>query len=285
MIQAIEQYGRDTGFHLLWEAVNLPQTERRSVGSPTIGQGLVSRRCEHRQLPDGRGDGPLPCPRGSAPPGNGRLCPPFPGSKTRFLERLEMAAWDWDTGWAALDNSAEKPTGRKISRSMNCVGLTDCRGAGPASGKIADPSPLIQGDYPEAEAGWIEWLHGTLVELVGRMRCPRRFDPARSAPRQRLLLQRFVHKGPAGSAVTTWCGQSPRIGPMPARCSAMWRAGPGGYPHRAECGKCFEWFTAERNPHTQEFLAYALLANFVEEAIEPIQRASWPIAGRSTRRT
>lgn len=277
VIQAIEQYGRDTGFHLLWEAVNLPQTEA------TI-RWLTDELAKDWYLDDVNIDNyrtaaamVLCHARVDLLRSEMADLPAFPEElKTRFLERLEMAAWDWDTGWAALEqlgretHEAEDFSQHELRRLDRIV---EALGRHPE--KIAIPLALIQGDYPEAEAGWIEWLHGTLVELVGAMRLPEAIP---------ILLDQLHDRdfffNDSYIKALRWIG-----GDDVVRAIAEDWANAGATVR--QCGvqvledihtelsaeKCFEWFTAERNPHTQEFLAHALLANFVEEAIEPIQRA------------
>lgn len=277
VIQAIEQYGRDTGFDLLWEAERLPQTEA------TI-RWLTDELAKDWYLDDVNID-------------NYRtaaavvLCharvdllrpemadlPAFPEElKTQFFERLEMAAWDWDTGWAALEQLGRKTQeAQDFNRyELNRLDrIVEALGRYPEKGAI--PLALLRGDYPDAKADWIEWIAMVLVELVGAMRLPEALPIL-----LKLLHERDIFFNDSNVKALRWIGGDDVVRAI----AEDWAdASPDVRQYGAQvlerihtdlsAEKCFEFFTAERMPRTQEFLAHALLANFVEEAIEPIRQA------------
>ena len=276
VIEAVEKYGRDTAFRILRDADSLPQTDATigwlteelpkdwdlgDVGNDNHCFAVALIFCQtHTTLLD-----PLMAEL---------RC--FPEElKDRFLKRLEMASWDWQTGWSALEELGREARIRgeyllKHSRDGTLTVESLARHHDQAEVLLA----LLQRRYKGYEKNLMQWLEGFLIELAGKMRLEA------AVP---VLVERML-EGDMG--LSDSCTMAlPRIGGdvVVKALADRWRRGGGefrrgsaeimGHIHTdLSVQKLLEFFPREKDEDTKDFLANSLLYNFVPEAVEPIRQ-------------
>ena len=172
VIEAVEKCGRDSAFRILRSADSLPQTEATihwlagelskdwnldDVGNDNycFAVALILNQARPDLLRADMVD--LPC---------------FPEElRDGFLERLEMASWDWDRGWAALEAFGEE------TRSQDDYLLSDMRrgrriveSLARHHDKAGELLPLLHRCYRHRDRDLMEWLENSLAALAGKMR-------------------------------------------------------------------------------------------------------------------
>jgi hypothetical protein len=276
VIQAVEEYGREMAFSILRGADRLPQTEETvkwltaelgkdwhldSVNNDNYCFAVALILCQtHTALLDPM-MAELRC---------------FPEElKDRFLKRLEMASWDWQRGWSALEE-----LGRE-ARDRGEYWLKDIRYAELILDSLArhhDKAevllPLLQRRYKGYEKTLMQWLESFLIKLAGMMRLEA------AVP---VLVKRMLEDD---IGLTDSCTMAlPYIGGdmVVMALADRWRRGGGEFRRGAaeimghihtdlSVQRLLEFFPREKDGDTKDFLASSLLGNFVPEAVEPIRQ-------------
>jgi len=279
IIQAIEKYGRDTSFSLLRQAEELPQTE------DTV-KWLTAELSEEVDLDDVRIDNlyfsaalmlcNAPVELLSAEMVD---LPGFPEElREEFLERLEMATWDWDRCWSELEEYEDGiddfyfPSEYAVYRRGR---LVEALARYP---EHADDIFRMFREFDEQYEDGTEAYWFSIIELVGRMKIEE------AVPRLIALL---------GETETEWEQYDEDVlqtalqtigGDIVVREIA--RHWPDASDHlrtsfasvlediRTDLAaeKCMEFLVSEKRRDIRESLIEAALDNLVPEAIEPIRQ-------------
>ena len=276
VIEAVEKYGRDHAFRTLRDADALPQTEA------TVGW-LAGELSKDWDLADVTNDNY--CFAVALILCNGRIdllrpdlvdLPRFPEElRDWLLERLEMATWDWHTGWAVLEQLgrdvrdqgqfrvSDYHRGRRIVESL-------ARHRNRADVILS----LLQRRYRGYERNLMEWLESHIAEVAGKMR---------SEEAVPLLVER-LHEDDFNLSNSCLTALIEIGGDRVVRTLAEhWREGEDDFRHGAaeilgnihtdfSVEKSLEFFAGEEEEVTNDFLANALLGNFVPEAVESIRQ-------------
>ena len=276
VIQAVEKYDRDNAFAILRGADRLPQTEEtvtwltaelgkewhlENVTHDNYCFAIALILCQTRTTLLDPVMADLPC---------------FPEElKNRFLKRLEMASWDWQTGWSALEKLGREARERGEYRLKHTrYGELIVESLARHHDKAEVLLPLLQRRYRGHEKNLMQWLEGFLIELAGKMRLEA------AAP---VLVERMLEDDEWLSDACTMA--LPCLGgDVVARALAdHWRRGGGDFRRGAaeimghihtdlSVQKLLEFFPREKDEDTKDFLANALLDNFVPQAVEPIRQ-------------
>jgi HEAT repeat protein len=202
--------------------------------------------------------------------------PGFPEElETEFLDRLEMQSWDWETGWEAFEDLGREVYGEGSYRNRDmrrARRIIESLARHREQGRLI--LPLLERRYRGYEKDLMWVLEPALVELAGRMRLEE------AVP---ILLERLYEDdldlSDSCQTALQWIGGD-----------AVVRSIAGQWPdaeeefrtygaeilegiHTELCvRKCLEFFRAEESPEVRDYLAHALLGNFVAEAVEPIRQ-------------
>jgi hypothetical protein len=276
VVEAVEKYGWQQAFRLLRDGDDLPQT------AATIAwlTGELSKDWDFEDvvadnyttavaltLSQARAD--LLRPEMVDLPG-------FPEElETQFLKRLEMQSWDWETGWEALEDLGRDvhQAGRYRSRDVRSARrIVESLARRPEQGRLI--LPLLERRYRGYEKDVIRMLEPPLAELAGRMR----LEEAVPILLERLHEDDFDLSDSCQTALE-WIG-----GDVVVRAIAgQWQEAGEEFRmlgaetlekiHTEVCAeKCLEFFRAEESPEVRDYLAHALLGNFVAAAVEPIRQ-------------
>jgi hypothetical protein len=276
VIQAAEQFGPESGFDLLRDAEGLPQT-------PATVEWLAGVLSRPWDLEDVVNDNY--CYAAAMLLCKARVdllrpeminLPCFPEVLRPLLEdRLKMASWDWDAGWAEL---------KKIGEEVQDLG--ECR---PGIARRADRvlealarhadkadvlMPLLRRDDPDEDGELIYWLEPLLAELAGKMR----LQSAVPILVDRMREEEFLMIDSCQTALQAIGGEQ-----VVAALVQEWPEADSDFRIRAaeilehihtdaSAEKCAEYFAVEKDKEVKDFLAEALLANFVIEAVEPVRQ-------------
>ncbi len=173
VIQAVENYGRETAFRILRDAERLPQTEdsirwlsdelRRDYNTQDVAQdnyrfavAIALSRAQVELLSADFND-----------------LPAFPSElKPAVNERLEMASWDRETAWQAFEHLGRQTmqqgdfTQADLHRSVRIIEslaqYPDDRGDFVMC--------LLRREYPPGDDTHLYWLDPSIIELAGEMR-------------------------------------------------------------------------------------------------------------------
>ncbi len=279
VIEAVQKYGRDTAFTILRRADSLTQTEA------TV-EWLVDELSRNVDLEDVGND-------------NYRCAVALILSKTRpellavdvvalrnfpeelqpgFLERLEMATWDWEQGWAALEDvgkEARELNGFQTRHARRVMGIIEA--LAPYREKADEILPLLHRRYRGKNRSLMEWLESPLVELAGAMRLEEAIP---------ILVERLHEDdwevGDSAQTALQWVGGDKVVEELASQWAdgnEEFRRGAAevlGHIHTdLSAEKCLEFLANERDEVTQSFLADAALANFTTEAIEPVRQMAY----------
>jgi hypothetical protein len=272
VIEAVEKYGRAKAFRMLRAADELPQTER-SI------HWLTGELAKDWNLDDVEQDNYCSAVAlvlcgartGLLKPEFAEL-PFFPEElHTAFRDRLEMAGWDWETGWAALEAVGEAARERGDYRRADLARgarIVESMARHPEKGDVL--LPLLHRRYRGRERNLMEWIEPLLIDLAGKMRLEE------AVP---ILVER-LHEDDLdtsdsgiealaainGDGVVRTIADHWPDGNQEFRTSA---ASVLEYVHtELKVEKCLE-FLATEEENTKDFLVHALLASFADEAIEP----------------
>ena len=278
VIEAVKKYGRSTAFGLLREANSLPQTKAttrwlldelfsgldwENVAEDNYGFALTLILCDADldQLAE-----PIYTIINN---------PEFPDELRDWLpERLAMRDWDWAAGWRELGS-----LGREICE-WGKLRLCDQRRGQRIIEALARHSdkgslllPLLQRCYRGYNRELMESLECFLVELAGRMQLET------AVP---ILVEHLqeddIWLGNSCITALEWIG-----GDVVARALAdMWPAGNADFRRPAaevlgtihtdiSVEHLLNFFTAEKDGGAKQFLANAILENFVPDAVSLIR--------------
>ena len=276
VIEAVEKYGVEKGFSILRRADDSPQTA-------TTVQWLADELSKDWDLRDVGNDNYCFAVALLLNDADPRLLKPniaeiscFPKELTiSFHERLEMATWDWETGWTAFEQFGKEVRQRghfrlcDLHRGKRLVEvLSRHRGMGDAV------VSLLERKYRGMDRNLMEWLEPMVAELAGMMRLDEAIP---------VLVER-LHEDDLNLPNSCWIALSTIANDRVVETIAdHWKNGDERFRnHGAEIlehvhtdlsvQKCMEFLRTERNPDTRLFLASAVLGNFADEAIEPVRQ-------------
>lgn len=276
VIEAVERYGRDSAFRILRWADSLPQTEAtidwltgelsRDWNLDDMGNdnycfavALILNQARPDLLRADMVD--LPC---------------FPEElRDGFLERLEMASWDWDRGWAALEAFAEETRSRdkylfsdmrREKRIIECLARHHDKG-----GEVL---PLLHRRYRHRDRDLMEWLESSFTALAGKLRLEeavpvlveRLHESDEFYADSCVMALKNIGSDAVVAAIADQWGE----GDSEFRCLAAEVL--GDIPSDLGAQKCMDFFRVERDEEVKLFLARALLQQFESEAVEPIRQ-------------
>ena len=276
VIEAVEKYGRDRAFRILRAADNLPQTEAsiRWLAAELskdwdLDDVEQDNYCTAVALVLGTAGTPLLRPEFSE-------LPCFPAElRQGFHERLEMARWDWETGWAALEALGEAARERGDYRRADlarAARIVESLARHPGKGDVL--LPLLNRRYRGRERNLMEWIEPLLVDLAGKMR----LEEAVPILVERLHEDDFNTSDSCIGALAVINGDG-----VVRTIADHWPDGDRDFRTAAanvleyvhtdlKVQKCLELLAAEQEPDVKDFLAHGLLASFAEEAVEPVRQ-------------
>lgn len=276
VIEAVERYGRDSAFRILRVADRLPQTEA------TVAW-LAGELSKDWDLDDVGNDNycfavALILYHARTDPLHANMAdlPRFPEElHAGFLERLEMASWDWDRGWAALEVFGKEIRSRDgfLLRDMR-RGRRIVESLARHRDKAGELLPLLHRCYRHKDRDLMEWLETFLAELAGKMRLEA------AVP---ILVERLHESDDFYRDVCAFALKDIKSDAVVAAIADQWGEGDsefrcvaaeiiGNIPGDLGAQKCMEFFSKERDQEVRFFLARALLRQFESEAIEPIRQ-------------
>jgi len=186
-----------------------------------------------------------------------------------------MASWDWATDWSALEALGREARERDEFRLEHLrYGELIVESLARHHNQAEVLLPLLQRRYKGYEKNLMQWLEGFLIDLAGEMRLET------AVP---ILVERMLHGGESlsDSCVTAlpWIGGDVVV----TELAGHWRRGDGEFRRGAaeimghihtdlSVQKLLEFFPREKDEDTKDFLATALLENFVPQAVEPIRQ-------------
>jgi len=275
VIQAVEKYGREKAFAILRRADRLEQTQEtvqwltaelakdwplETVASDNYCFAIALILCRtHTALLD--------------PAMTDLRC--FPEElKDRFLKRLEMASWNWETGWSALEALGREAREQGEFRLRHTRhGELIVESLARHQNKAEVVLSLLQRRYKGYERNLMHWLESFLIDLAGEMR----MEAAAPA-----LVERMRHGSDwlSDSCVTALPGIGGDV--VVSALADHWRRGRGDFRRGAaeimghihtdlSVEKLLEFLPREKDEDTKEFLASSLLDNFVPEAVDLIR--------------
>ena len=276
VIEAVEKYGVEKGFSILRRADDLPQT-------PATVHWLAGELSKDWDLRDVRNDNycfAVALLLNNADP---RLLKPdfaelrcFPKElQGAFHDRLEMATWDWETGWAAFEQFGKAVRQRghfrlcDLHRSKRLVeALSRHREMGDTV------VTLLERKYRGMDRNLMEWLEPMVAELAGMMLLDEAIP----------VLVEQLHEDDLNLPNSCWIALSTIANDRVVETIANhWKNADERFRNRGaetlenvhtdlSVQKCMEFLHTERNPDTRLFLASALLGNFADEAITPVRQ-------------
>ncbi len=276
VIEAVEKYGRDTAFCILRRADDLTQTE-------VTVKWLVDELSRNMDLEDVNNDNyqcSIALILSDTPPellaaDTAHVCN-FPGElRPAFLDRLEMVAWDWERGWAALEELGEetRESGgfrmRHVRRAKRII-----EALAPHREHADEILQLLHRRYRGRSRSLMEWLEPSIIELAGAMKLQEAIP---------ILVERMYEDdwGVSDSALTAL--QLIGGDKVVEELASQWADASGDFRRGAaevlghihtdlSAEKCLEFLADERDDDTRSFLANAALKSFVTEALEPVQQ-------------
>ena len=276
VIEAVEKYGRNRAFRILRAADNLPQTEasiRWLAGELSKDWDLddveQDNYCSAAALVLCKAGTDLLKPEFSE-------LPFFPEElHLGFHERLEMARWDWETGWAALEALGAAVRERGDYRRADFARgarIVESLARHPGKGDVL--LRLLHRRYRGRERNLMEWIESFLIDLAGKVRLEE------AVP---VLVER-LHEDDLGIGDSSIMALAAINGDGVVRAIAdHWPDGDDDFRLSAanvleyvhtdlKVRNCLEFLAGEEQEDTKDFLANALLASFAEETIEPARR-------------
>lgn len=277
VIQAVEKYGRDKAFRILRNADRLPQT----AATVEWLTGELSKDLDVKNMENDNYRTAVAILLSHARvdllrPEMAKL-PLFPKDYRQwFLDRLEMAAWDWDTAWKALEKF-----GKSWRRRRRGPTVSDFRRAElvvEALARHVEKADFVLGlvdrRYRGVDRNLMEWLEPQLVELAGKMRI------RGAVP---ILVDRLheddIMLGNSCTAALSQIGGdevAQAIAEQWGQADSEFRPGAAeilGYVHTdLSAEKCREYFAVEEDENTRIFLARAWLEHFDPQSVEPVRQ-------------
>ena len=277
VIQAVEKYGRETGFRILCDAEPLPQTDatinwvieelRRNYDLTDVNQEnycFVLAAILHR----------------APQPLIWKRCNDImaaPAVLEQFIQpiqdHLERFSWDWDQGWTALKYWAED-TMRRGDLTRSDIGWARGIVESMARHRTEKAKVLawLRGEYGDEDHNMMKWLRPRFMDIAGEMRLNEAVPLlVRWLGDEDLYLSEGAGEALeriGGDLVVRAIGARWRRADAEFRCSAACRL---GYVRGDLCiERCLDFFECEEDHGTKLALADALLGNFAEEGIDPV---------------
>ena len=280
VIQAVERHGRDKAFRILRSAECLSQT-RASVGwlidelrrdyaledlvddNHRFAVALVLYRAKPELLLERQGEM--------------ATLSMFPDQlRAPLAERFDMLSWDWGRGWMALE-ALGQATMRKGGFTWNDVRyahrIIESLARHRATRAAAVLDSLEQRHEGRRES-LIEWLKPLVVNLAGAMRLESAVplfvqylphDSVSLVDESITALIKIDTDAVVRAIADQWWG-----------ADADFRAAASNVLEHIHTDLCAEqsltFFKAEEAPETKLSLAYAVLSQFLEEAVEPVRQ-------------
>jgi hypothetical protein len=280
VVQAIERYGRHKAFRILRSAERLQQT------TATVDWLLDELRRDydlHEPDEDNyryaialvlcRAGPELLRPRRAEIV----ALPMFPEPLGRlFEERLEWLDWDWDRGSAALEAMGRGAL-RKGRLTASDARRTACiieSLARHAATQAATALRLLQrSQEPDSEA-WLQWCGPWLMSLAGAMRLDAAIPVAVMH-----LCDEDLHVADESTTALIKIGADTVVRAIAARWSsadADFRAAASDVLEHVHTDLCaersLEFFLAEEDRETKQFLAHVVLSHFLADGVEPVRQ-------------
>ena len=283
VIKAIDEFGDDRPFRLL------PLVERL-VQTPDTLHWLINKLDEAFDRRDESGDedrlflgsaivaAPLELLR-TLKPEIDRL-KWFPEGLRRSIdERLEMADWDIEQCWKALEESARRmmpayeidprdPQGQRLARIIEALS----RHGEQAKTLVLS---LLERDRPENGRSLLRWLEPQFAELVGRLQ----LEPAIPTLigylsfRDNDVLSDVAADALAAIGTDSVVHAIAALWPMANDVFHMWAAFTMNNVHSDLCVEtCRELLAAEADKESRQSLSHALLGNFAFDGIELVRQ-------------
>ena len=276
VIQAVETYGWRRAFRLLRDGDELPQT------AATVAW-LTGELSKDWDLHDVAADNYTTAVALTLSQARADLLRPemvqlpgFPEElETDVLQRIEMRSWNWETAWDALEDVGRDvyPDGRYHRRDVRAARrIIESLARYREQGRLI--LPLLERRYRGYEKDVIRMLEPPLAELAGRMRLEE------AVP---LLLEwmqeddldlsdscRTALEGIGGDTVVRQIA-----GRWPDAADEFHEFGAEILERihtQLSRQTCLELFRAQGSYELRDYLAHALLGNFVAEAVAPIRR-------------
>ncbi|MGO9110512.1 MAG: hypothetical protein ACLP9L_14920 [Thermoguttaceae bacterium] len=281
VVQAVRKHKRKHNFRLLRAAERLPQTQatvdwcikelRRDYDLSDVRQ---ENHCFAVAFILYRAPQPLLWKRLNAI----FAAPAFPVEfQELFSERLNRFSWTWDEGWAALKHFGEDTKRRKEMTANDLF-----RGAGIVEAlarhrkKAKKVLALLDEQYGDEDFTLMNWLWPQFADLAAEMRLEE------AVP----LLMKHLGNEIYSALSELSRGAVQRIGGelVVREIDARWRAA-NNVAFRREAANvlyhvrsdlcaehCLQYFKSEEDYETKLTLAAALLANFSEEAVDPVSK-------------
>ena len=278
IIQAVERYGRNHAFRMLWEAEHLPQSQ-------ATADWLANELRRDYDLQDLDDDNyrfavALTLYHARADllgQGEAVSLPMFPAQlRAPLQERIAMLSWDWDRGWAALEavgldtmrrNKFTPSDVRYAERIIESL-------ARHRTTKAVLVLDLLQGEYGDRDVALMRWLEALIVSLAGAMQLES------AVP---LLIERLDDKNlsVADESITALIrigtdGVVQAIADQWPRASAGFRGAASDVLENIHSDRsaeiCLRFFAEEKDSAVKLSLAHAVPSQFDEEGIEPLRQ-------------
>jgi hypothetical protein len=280
VVQAVERYGRQTAFRTLRSAERLPQVPatvdwlfhelRRDEDLADFDHdnyrfavALILYHAQPKVLL-GRQDAIL-------------ALPSFPDELRRPLgERWNILTWDWDKAWAAL-HAFGRDTMREARFTWQDLLLGDSL-IESLAGHRATKAPAVLNSLRRQQEGpsstLRQWIQPWIIRLAGAMQLQSAIP---------LLVERLSDANVSVADESTTALIKIASDAVVFAVTERWRDADPDFRaaasdvlehiHTELCAEtCLRLFTAEEHLETKLSLAYALLAQFVEQGIEPLRQ-------------
>ena len=276
VIQAVENYGRETAFRILRDAERLPQTEdsirwlsnelRRDYDTQDVARdnyrfavAIALSRTQVELLSADFND-----------------LPAFPSElKPAVNERLEMASWGFETAWQAFETLGRQTmqqgdfTQADLHRSVRIIESL----AQYAEERNDFVMCLLRREYPPGDDTLMYWLDPSIIELAGEMR----LQEAIPVLMERLHEEELSLVDAAITALSKIGGDAvvEAIAEQWGDWSDEWCEMVAEVMKHIHTDRsvqsCLEFLKEEEVPDVQIYLANTLLGHFSNDAIELVR--------------
>jgi hypothetical protein len=276
VIEAVEKHGREMAFRILRDADDLAQTPA------TVGWLVdeLRRQCNLEDVDQDNYRTAIALILYRTSPAllsaDMATLPNFPEELVHpFLERLEMTAWDWETGWVALEALG------KETEDLGAFQIRHVRRGNRIADALAKHQDhaesvlaLVNRRYRGKDRNLMQWLEPLIIELAGAMRLEAAILPLvdmmhedywATSDSAILALKRIGGDKVVQAIADQW--------PDSFNDFRQGAAEVLGHIHtELSAAKCLAFLAVEESPDVQEFLADAALNHFASEAIEPARQ-------------
>jgi hypothetical protein len=193
-----------------------------------------------------------------------------------FEERLEWLQWDWDRGCVALEAMGRGALrkGRLTAsdaRRTACIVESLARHGATQAATVLD---LLQRSYDPGSEAWLQWCRPWLMSLAGAMRLDATISMAVMH-----LCDDDLHVADESTTALIKIGNDAVVRAIAAHWSSAdgnFRAAASDVLEHIHTDLCAEtglqFFIAEEDRETKQFLAHAVLTQFLAEGVEPLRQ-------------